>query len=157
MLKYPRFIHLAHLNAFKSTPIIFFSCTTFKRRRILDNTTAFTTLTDIWKKSAEHNGWFVGYYLLMPDHVHFFARPVSNADPKSHWVQMWKSVSSRRLAKALSLETPVWQEDYFDRYLRSCENYSDKWNYVCANPVRAGLVPDSGEWKFKGVMNDLQF
>ena len=57
---------------------------------------------------------------------------------------MWKSVSSRRIAATLAIEPPIWQSDYFDRYLRSSESYSDKWQYVEQNPVRAGLVETRG-------------
>jgi hypothetical protein len=39
---------------------------------------------------------------------------------------MWKSVSSRELAAALDIAPPNWQPDYFDRYLRSRENYGQK-------------------------------
>ena len=37
------------------------------------------------------------------------------------WMKMWKSVSSRQLADALDIAPPIWQPDYFDRYLRSQE------------------------------------
>jgi len=33
---------------------------------------------------------------------------------------------------------------YFDRYLRSRENYGQKWNYVEQNAVRAGLIKEAG-------------
>ena len=69
----------------------------------------------------------------MPDHVHFFARPEMDSLGMAGWVQMWKSVSSRRIAAALEIKQPIWQADYFDRYLRSSENYSEKWHYVERN------------------------
>jgi hypothetical protein len=46
------------------------------------------------------------------------------------WIKMWKSISSRKIAAALATSPPIWQADYFDRYLRSGENYSQKWNYM---------------------------
>ena len=94
---------------------------------------------------------------MMPDHVHLFARPEVDARPIADWVQMWKSVSSRKIASALLISVPIWQPDYFDRYLRSSENYSDKWAYVEQNPVPAGLANDVGEWPYRGVICDLMF
>jgi hypothetical protein len=44
----------------------------------------------------------------MPDHVHFFARPEVGARRIAHWVEMWKSVSSRRMAAALAIKQPIW-------------------------------------------------
>jgi len=91
----------------------------------------------------------------MPDHVHFFARPVIQARPLADWVEMWKSVSSRQIAGALSINPPIWQADYFDRFLRSSESYSDKWRYGEENPVRAGLVGSVEDWPYRGTINDL--
>ncbi len=93
----------------------------------------------------------------MPDHVHFFARPERETKAMAKWVGMWKSVSSRQIAVALQIRPPIWQEDYFDRYLRSGESYSAKWDYVEQNAVRAGLVERVEEWPFRGVIHDLRF
>ena len=91
----------------------------------------------------------------MPDHVHFFARPEIEASPMAKWVQMWKGVSSRRIAKALGAQSPIWQAEYFDRYLRSSESYSQKWDYVEQNAVRDGLVRRAEDWPYRGVIHDL--
>jgi putative transposase len=66
------------------------------------------------------------------------------------WVQLWKSLSARLLIKAFSVKSPVWQEDYFDRYLRSTESFAQKWEYVRHNPVRAGLVTRPEDWAYSG-------
>jgi hypothetical protein len=39
--------------------------------------------------------------------------------------------------------------------LRRDENYHQKWEYVRANPVRAGLVKDAEEWNYQGALNYL--
>jgi REP element-mobilizing transposase RayT len=91
----------------------------------------------------------------MPDHVHFFARPEIDAHPMSKWIQMWKGVSSRRIVKALVARAPIWQADYFDRYLRSSESYSEKWDYVERNAVRAGLAEHAEDWPYRGIIHDL--
>ena len=151
------FRHLAHLPSFRDNPIVFFTACTFQRRKILASAKCEEILREIWQRSAEHDGWWVGSYVLMPDHVHFFARPAANARPKAKWVGMWKSVSSRRIAATLAIEPPIWQSDYFDRYLRSSESYSDKWQYVEQNPVRAGLAETVEAWPYHGTIRDLMF
>ena len=35
---------------------------------------------------------------------------------------------------------PLWQSEFFDHVIRSADSYTEKWNYVRENPVRAGLV-----------------
>ena len=91
----------------------------------------------------------------MPDHVHFFARRAMDARRMAKWMQMWKGVSSRQLATALNLSAPIWQQDYFDRYLRSRDNYEQKWHYVEQNAVRAGLAKHEYEWPYRGRIHDL--
>lgn len=151
------FRHLAHVPSFRANPIVFFTTCTYKRRRILASHECQNILHEIWLRSADHDRWWVGNYILMPDHVHFFARPEIGARPTGDWVQIWKSVSSRCIAAALAIDPPIWQPQYFDRYLRSSESYSEKWNYVEQNAVHAGLVESVEAWPYRGTINDLRF
>jgi len=153
----PRFRHLPHLPSFRDNPIVFFTASTFQRRKILAARNCEQILRELWERSAEHDGWWVGSYVVMPDHVHFFARPAVDARSKAESVGMWKSVSARRIAATLSIKPSIWQPDYFDRYLRSSESYSEKWQYVEQNPVRAGLVISVEDWPYRGTINDLMF
>ncbi|HMP76603.1 MAG TPA: transposase [Kiritimatiellia bacterium] len=148
---------LAHVAPFASEPLVFFTVVTLHRRPFLANPFVHETLREIWERSASLNGWWVGDYLLMPDHVHFFARASRTADGMKNWVGMWKSVSARLIARKQGIEGSVWQENYFDRYLRSGENYSEKWAYVEANPVRAGLAADPESWPYRGRIHVLRF
>src|SRR4030095_1140309 len=70
----PHFRHLAHLPSFRDNPIVFFSACASRRRKILASAECGEILREIWQPSAEQDGWWVGSYVLMPDHVHFFAR-----------------------------------------------------------------------------------
>jgi REP-associated tyrosine transposase len=114
-------------------------------------------LRDIWSRSPQENGWYVGDYIIMPDHVHLFARPGLEALSLKRWMATWKSLSARKIAETLLLRPPIWQPDYFDRYLRSRDSYSAKWIYIQQNAVRAGLVEHSDQWRYKGVINTLMF
>jgi putative transposase len=151
------FRHLAHVPSFRDNPIVFFTTCTYQRRKILASPHCQKILREIWQRSADRDGWWVGNYILMPDHVHLFARPEIGADRMVDWVEMWKSVSSRRIAAALSIKPPIWQPGYFDRYLRSSESYAEKWHYVEQNAVRAGLVETIEAWPYRETINDLMF
>jgi len=151
------FRHLVHVPSFRENPIVFFTTCTYQRARILASPQCERILYEIWQRSADHDGWYVGHYILMPDHVHFFARPEIGARRMADWVEMWKSISSRQIAADLSINPPIWQPDYFDRYLRSSESYSEKWHYVEQNAVRAGLVEATEAWPYRGAIHDLMF
>ena len=147
--------HLAHVPSYRDNPIVFFTVCTYRRKSILSALECHSILREIWECSASGDGWWIGHYILMPDHVHFFARPEIDARPMAKWMQMWKGVSARKIAKALNIQPPIWQADYFDRYLRSSESYSGKWDYVEQNAVRAGLVKQINDWPYRGVIHDL--
>jgi len=85
------FRHLAHLPSFRDNPIVFFTACSFQRRKILASAKCEETLREIWQRSAEHDGWYIGHYILMPDHVHFFARLAIDARPLADWVRCGKA------------------------------------------------------------------
>ena len=149
--------HLAHVPSFRRSPIVFSTVATHERKQILADARCHEILHGLWERSAEKDDWYVGQYVVMPDHVHLFARPASQADLIKDWVKMWKSVSARALVSALGLDGALWQADYFDRYLRSSESYREKWFYMQNNPVRAGLVSQVSEWPYQGKIHDLSF
>ena len=72
-----------------------------------------------------------------------------------------KSWSSRRVHEILrsrlatAATTPLWQREFFDHMLRSSESYSEKWNYVFENPVRARLVMRADDWPYAGEIESL--
>jgi hypothetical protein len=43
-----------------------------------------------------------------------------------------------------------WQKSFHDHKFRTRESESRKWEYVCLNPVRYGLVKRPDEWPFGG-------
>jgi REP element-mobilizing transposase RayT len=76
------------------------------------------------------HGWVIGRYVIMPDHVHFFCTPKSDAKLLSTFVGIWKEWTSKAIKRALGLSGCVWQEEFFDHVLRSSESYAEKWDYV---------------------------
>jgi putative transposase len=75
--------------------------------------------------------------------------------PLLQWVSYWKSISARRWPRPE--EAPVWQRHFWDTQLRRGESYEEKWQYVRENPVRAGLVTDTHDWPYQGVLNELRW
>ena len=147
--------HLAHVPSFARYPLVFLTVVSNQRKTLLATQTAFDALTAIWSRAAEIDGWFVGDYLIMPDHVHRFAKGSPDATPLADWVGSWKSLSSRQLKPLLKLTGALWQPDYFDRFLRTQESYREKWDYVALNPVRKGLCKRPEDWPWKGRLHEF--
>jgi hypothetical protein len=72
-------MRLPHVIPFARKPIYFFTACTAGRRSLLACKESFDCLQNIWRRSAETDGWIVGRFVLMPDHVHLFASPLPDA------------------------------------------------------------------------------
>jgi len=135
------------------SPILFLTVCTAGRRRILADAEIHGILRGAWKM-AEH--WSVGRYVILPDHIHLFCAPATQAiTPVKKWVQYWKALVARAWPRPD--EQPIWQVDAWDTQLRKGESYSDKWAYVRENPVRHGLVRSPDDWPYQGEMNVLEW
>jgi REP element-mobilizing transposase RayT len=150
-------MRLPHLSPFASDPLVFLTTCANQRRPIFANEASYSALQETWRRSADIDGWYVGRFVVMPDHVHLFARPARDAKPLAAWIKSWKSITARKIASVHAVVPPVWQPDYFDPFVRSADSYAEKWEYVRHNPVRAGLVAESNQWPWHGVICDLSF
>jgi putative transposase len=109
-----------------------------------------TSLESNWRTA---DTWLTGYYLIMPDHIHLFCAPRDLRFTIEKWSAYWKSQFSRA-----HLDEPTqWQRKAFHHRLRSRQEYTDKWNYVRENPVRAGLATHPDEWPYQGTINELRW
>jgi hypothetical protein len=52
--------------------------------------------------------------------------------------------------------TSALAKGIFDHLIRHSESYSEKWEYVRQNPVRAGLVNDPDKWPWQGEITRLE-
>lgn len=91
----------------------------------------------------------VGRYVIMPDHVHLFVAINTYGPSLKSWVRALRTVLGKNLLEQ-SISKPHWQEGFFDHVLRNGESYSQKWEYVLMNPVRAGLCQNPHDWTFQG-------
>ncbi len=154
----PKRDHLHRLaNVFADNPLYFITCCAANRRRVLADDQAAGVVTDAFRSAPTFHGWSVGRYVVMPDHVHFFARPHSNAKSLPAFLRDWKKWTGRKIAESPSFAPPIWQPEFFDHVLRSAESYSEKWEYVRQNPVRAGLVTTAEAWPYTGEVEQLSF
>src|SRR5258708_4046487 len=90
-------------------------------------------------------------------HIHLFAAPTLEAKSLAGWMKTWKSISARRIATAGQVAPPIWQNDYFDHFVRSASAYAEKWDYVQQNPVRKELCHRSEDWPYRGTLHNLRF
>jgi putative transposase len=126
-------------------PVYFVTLCTKDRRRTLANATVHSVLVD-YGRGGLPNGCALGRYVIMPDHIHLFVAGADDFD-----LGVWVRGLKRVVAAAVSGgRGGLWQRGFFDHLIRSSESYSEKWDYVLENPVRAGLVSSADKWPFQG-------
>jgi REP element-mobilizing transposase RayT len=136
-------------------PLYFITFNTYKRSPLLAHPEIHETFYHFCVR-AQERAVAIGRYVLMPDHVHMFAALPPEGMTLTKWVQALRSVIGKRLLE-LGFEKPHWQEGFFDHLLRSQESYSQKWDYVRMNPVRAGLCDMPEQWPYQGEIVSLPF
>jgi REP-associated tyrosine transposase len=97
-------------------------------------------------------GWYwLLAYCIMPDHIHQLLRLRTMDRALSRVVATLKNQISYE-ARSHG-RTVLWQWGFHDRVLRPAEDVGKYAAYVVANPVRAGIVKDSGEYRFCGIVD----
>ena len=125
--------------------IVFLTVCTKNRYPWLAQPEPHRVLVEVWRSLSD---WKVSRYVLMPDHLHFFAWPGSYGISFDRWVTAWKAKASRTLAnKAFR-----WQSGAFHHCIRSWESAEAKYLYMLNNPVRKGLVDRAEEWPYQGEL-----
>jgi REP element-mobilizing transposase RayT len=126
-------------------PVYFVTLCTKDRRRALANATVHSVLID-YGRTGLLAGCAVGRYVIMPDHIHLFVAGADDFD-----LGVWVRGLKRVVAAAVSGgRGGLWQRGFFDHVIRNSESYSEKWDYVLENPVRARLVSSADKWPFQG-------
>ena len=102
---------------------------------------------EIWKAVAAAADHLYGLrlcspllLLAMPDHLHMIVLIPSRL-PIATFVARFK----RTAGYGLEIR---WQRGAFDHRIRNDDSYREKWAYVLANPVRAGLVSSAELWPY---------
>jgi putative transposase len=128
--------------------IIFDTVCTKDRASWLTNNAVHRLLRETWQ---EADAWWMGRYMIMPDHIHFFAAATNSLIPYENWVKYWKSQFSKRH----KMPEHRWLTDHWDVRVRNETAYEEKWDYTLQNPVRAALVTNQEDWPYLGVIHDL--
>ena len=149
---------LEHVFQRYDAPLYFVTFNTHARQPLLASPTVHRAFIEYGERAPEYHT-AVGRYVIMPDHIHLFVRfGVASEITLSGWIKGLK----RHLDTAIAAAGPArpsfrhqklssyWQPGFHDHLLRSSESYSEKWNYVRENSVRAGIVKTADEWPYAG-------
>lgn len=94
-------------------------------------------------------------WCVMPNHVHVLFQSIPDFT-KSSIVWSWKSFTGRRINEwrkrtGLKCDGAVWHREYYDRFIRDHQHYTNAVEYIHMNPVKAGLVRQPEDWRFSSA------
>ena len=136
-----------------------FSC--YRRRKLLDDDAAKGIIVHFLDAQLKNQSGSCMGFVVMPDHVHAlvqFEQPGS----LSTFMGQWKRRSSMALkamfqekfdeyATHLDPNDPMWQPKYYAFNVYSPRKAKEKMAYMHNNPVAAGLVHRSQDWRFSSA------
>lgn len=92
-----------------------------------------TALAD-WRVTVPH-------FTIMPNHWHAMLIPDPDcAHPLSAIMKRLKGRTAKHLRRLLGGRGPIWQREWFDRWMRDDAECEKCVAYIRNNPVKAGLV-----------------
>jgi REP element-mobilizing transposase RayT len=91
--------------------------------------------------------------VVMPDHVHLILTPSTDETRQTiiSLVEIMKAIkgaSSHAINRHSGNHGAIWQEESFDRVVRSSESLDAKIAYILENPVRKALVQDWRQYRW---------
>ena len=88
-------------------------------------------------------------WVIMPNHVHLLFQ-VQDV-PMWRLVDAWKGYTAKETNKILGRKGKVWQDGYWDTYMRGNEHETRTRRYVENNPVKVGLARTTKEWPWSSA------
>jgi putative transposase len=88
-------------------------------------------------------------WCVMPNHVHLLVEIWQT--PMVQLIKDWKGYSARHINRVLGRSGKLWQDEYWDRYVRDEAHYRKVLHYIENNPVKAGLVKSPEQWPFSSA------
>ena len=150
--RYPKRRRPAHYpphDRNSASTIIYVTVNIQSRRPLLASQHVHEAVRQAWQAAVQ---WKVGYYVIMPDHIHLFCAPgVVHPERVRDWSEYWK----RLLSKSHVELKGRWQSDCWDTQIRNGRHYQEKLEYLADNPVRKGLADARDDWPFQGHMCHL--
>ncbi|VAW79281.1 Transposase and inactivated derivatives [hydrothermal vent metagenome] len=124
-----------------------YSITTITRNRhplFADINTARLLVHEL-RRLHEHGDVVSLAWVIMPDHLHWLIQ-LSEYWPLSRVVKTLKARSALSINRYWCRRGSLWQRAYYDRAVRKNDDIRCLARYLVANPLRAGLVRNIGDY-----------
>ena len=131
---------------------IFFVSVNLRRALAPLAETEYELLAEGIEKSRQKPRFLFLGYVLMPDHWHALIWPTFPLTI-SRVIQDVKWTSARSLNRARDSSGPVWQHQFWDRFVRHAQEFRERLDTMHRNPVRKGFVARPEDWQWSSYNN----
>ena len=143
---------MSHIRRPRLSDRIFFVTVNLRRQVRPLVASEYPLLIEVLEGARRRLGFLLYGYVLMPDHWHAlvwtgYPLTISQA------IHDVKKVSARQLHRQRGTQGPVWQHQFWDRFVRHAREFSDRLEYMHLNPVRKGLVRKPEQWRWSSYSN----
>ena len=143
---------MSHVHRLRTTERIFFVTVNLRRQAEPFRDTEYPLMIEALEGARKRLGFLLYGYVLMPDHWHaliWTGYPLTISEV----IHDVKKVSALRLHQRRGGEGPMWQHQFWDRFVRHAKEFGDRLAYVHLNPVRKGLVAKPENWRWSSNNN----
>jgi putative transposase len=116
-------------------------------RRIILQDEDFRRLARSIAKMRRKHGFALTAWVFLPDHWHAIIYP-------SHPLSISVVLKAVKISSMISINVArgtdgeLWQGRFFDRALRTVQEYNETVEYIHLNPARRGLVRRAEDWEW---------
>ena len=125
----------------------FVTTTTANRRPVFGSRQLAQILVATLGFYRQAMGFSIYGYVIMPDHLHLLITP-REGTTISQIMRNFKSHTSKQIREACGKRGAVWQRRFYDRVIRTRQDFLAAMTYIHGNPVGAGFVKSAGEYEF---------
>jgi putative transposase len=144
--------HVSNVRRLRSSDRIFFVCVNLRPHIQSFREPEYALLMSVLEESRRRLGFALCGYVLMPDHWHALIGPkypllISQVLPDA------KKVMTLRLHRRRGTRGPLWQHQFWDRFVRDERELAERLDYLHMNPVRRALVRRPEDWRWSSYNN----
>jgi REP element-mobilizing transposase RayT len=143
---------VSHVHRLRASDRIFLVTVNLRREVKPFGPSEYAVLIGALEAARRRLGFLLCGYVLMPDHWHaliWVGYPLSI----SAVIHDVKKCSARRLHGMRGTQGPLWQHQFWDRFVRHGKELADRLAYMHLKPVRKGLVIKPEDWPWSSYNN----
>jgi putative transposase len=99
--------------------------------------------------AEQRNSYELFPYVVMPNHVHILIEPFIELPVIMRWLKGRTARTANRLLGRTNQS--FWQDESYDHWIRSAEEFKSTAHYIEQNPVRARLVEFADQWRWSSA------